>query len=185
MADMDAATAKMIANLEANTGKSFSDWIALARGAGQAKHGQMVAWLKAEQGLTHGYANLVAHKAMASDAGSQDGEDLFAAMFVGPKAAIKPAYDKAAAFVEGLGSVEFAPKKGYTSLRRTKQFGLLQPSTKDRLDIGLALKGVEPAGRLEAAGSWNGMVSHRIRIAAPDEVDAEVEGWLRQAWERA
>ena len=54
MADMDAATAKMIANLEANTGKSFSDWIALARGAGQAKHGQMVAWLKAEQGLTHG-----------------------------------------------------------------------------------------------------------------------------------
>mgnify|MGYP001331286046 FL=1 len=185
MADMDAATAKMIANLEANTGKSFSDWIALARGAGQAKHGQMVAWLKAEQGLTHGYANLVAHKAMASDAGSQDGEDLFAAMFAGPKAAIKPAYDKAAAFVEGLGGVEFAPKKGYTSLRRTKQFGLLQPSTKDRLDIGLALKGVEPAGRLEAAGSWNGMVSHRIRIAAPDEVDAEVEGWLRQAWERA
>ena len=185
MADMDAATAKMIANLEANTGKSFSDWIALARGAGQAKHGQMVAWLKAEQGLTHGYANLVAHKAMASDAGSQDGEDLLAAMFAGPKAAIKPAYDKAAAFVEGLGSVEFAPKKGYTSLRRTKQFGLLQPSTKDRLDIGLALKGVEPAGRLEAAGSWNGMVSHRIRIAAPDEIDAEVEGWLRQAWERA
>lgn len=185
MADMDAATAKMIANLEMSSGRSFADWIALAKGSGQAKHGQMVAWLKGEQGLTHGYANLVAHKTLASDAGSQEGDDLMAAMFAGPKAAMKPAYDKAARFVEGLGGVEFAPKKGYVSLRRSKQFGLLQPSTKDRLDIGLALKGVEPSGRLEAAGSWNAMVSHRVRIGSADEIDAEVLGWLREAWERA
>lgn len=185
MADMDAATAKMIANLETSSGRSFGDWIALAKGSGQAKHGQLVAWLKGKQGLTHGYANLVAHKALASDAGSQGGDDLMAAMFAGPKAAMKPAYDKAASFVEGLGGVEFAPKKGYVSLRRSKQFGLLQPSTKDRLDIGLALKGVEPSGRLEAAGSWNAMVSHRVRIGSAEEIDAEVQGWLREAWERA
>lgn len=183
--DVDAATAKMIANLEASSGRPFADWITLAKGAGQAKHGQLVAWLKSEQGLTHGYANLVAHKTLASDAGSQGEDDLMAAMFAGPKAAMRPAYDKAAGFVEGLGGVEFAPKKGYVSLRRSKQFGLLQPSTKDRLDIGLALKGVEPSGRLEAAGSWNAMVSHRVRIGSAEEVDAEVLGWLREAWERA
>lgn len=183
--DVDAATAKMIANLETNTGRSLADWVSLAKGSGQAKHGQMVAWLKAEHGLTHGYANLVAHKALASDAGSQDGGDLMAAMFEGPKAAMKPAYDKVAAIVEGLGGVEFAPKKGYVSFRRSKQLGLAQPSTKDRLDLGLILKGVEPEGRLEKAGSWNAMVTHRVRIASADEVDAEVEAWIRRAWEAA
>jgi hypothetical protein len=183
--DVDAATAKMIANLEANTGRSFADWIAEAKASGHGKHGQLVAWLKADRGLTHGYANLVAHKAMASDAGSQAGDDLVEAMFAGPKAAMRPAYDKAAGFVEGLGGVEFAPKKGYMSLRRSKQFALLQPSTKDRLDVALVLKGVEPAGRLEAAGSWNAMVSHRIRIGSAEEVDAEVLGWIKRAWEAA
>ena len=184
MADMDAATAKMVANLESNTGRSFADWLTLARGSGQPKHGQLVAWLKSEQGLTHGYANLVAHKALASDAGSMAGDDLMAAMFEGPKAAMKPAYDRVAGVVGGLDGVEFAPKKGYVSFRRSKQFALAQPSTWDRLDLGLHLKGVEPAGRLEAAGSWNTMVTHRVRIGSAEEVDAEVEGWIRQAWER-
>lgn len=183
--DVDAATAKMIANLEANTGKQLADWIGLAKGSGQTKHGQLVAWLKAEQGLTHGYANLVAHKTLASDAGSHAGDDLMTAMFEGPKAAMKPAYDRVAAIVQGLDGVEFAPKKGYVSFRRAKQFGLAQPSTRDRLDLGLTLKGVEPAGRLEKAGSWNAMVTHRVRIASAEEVDAEVEAWIRRAWAAA
>jgi hypothetical protein len=185
MADMDAATATMIANLEANTGKSLDQWVAATRASGHSKHGQIVAWLKGDHGLGHGYANLVAHKALASDAGSHAGDDLMAAMFEGPKAAMKPAYDKAAAFVRSLGEVEFAPKKGYVSLRRNRQFALLQPSTKDRLDVGLNLKGVEPEGRLEKAGSWNAMVTHRVRIGSADEVDAELEAWLRRAWEAA
>ena len=185
MADMDAATAKMIANLESITGKAFAEWTALAKNSGHAKHGQMVAWLKSDQGLTHGYANLVAHKALASDAGSYGEDDLMAAMFAGPKAEMKPVYDRIAAIVGALDGVEFAPKKGYVSFRRAKQFGLAQPSTKDRLDLGLTLKGVEPGGRLEAAGSWNAMVTHRVRLTTPDQVDAEIAAWLKQAWATA
>ena len=185
MADPQAEAAAMIANLAAKTGKSLDEWVALARASGQPKHGGLVSWLKAEHGLGHGYANLVAHKALASDAGSMAGDDLMAAMFEGPKAAMKPAYDRVAGVVGGLDGVEFAPKKGYVSFRRNKQFGLGQPSTKDRFDLGLSLKGVEPTGRLEAAGSWNTMVTHRVRIGSVDEVDAEVEGWIKQAWAAA
>ena len=76
-------------------------------------------------------------------------------------------------------------QNGHAMEIMAKQFGLAQPSTKDRLDLGLSLKGVEPSGRLEAAGSWNAMVSHRVRIASAGEVDAEVEGWIRQAWAAA
>lgn len=185
MADPQAELATMIANLKVKTGKSLDEWTALARGSGQAKHGSLVTWLKAEHALGHGYANLVAHKTFASDAGSSDDADLMEAMFAGSKAAMKPAYDRVAGIVSGLEGVQFAPKKGYVSFRRNKQFGLAQPSTKDRLDLGLSLKGVEPSGRLEAAGSWNAMVTHRVRIASADEIDAEVEGWIRQAWAAA
>ena len=177
--------ASMIANLEARTGKGFGAWLDLARGSGQQKHKALVDWLKSEHGLTHGYANLVAHKAMATDAGSSGDDALMEAMFAGPKAAMRPAYDRVAAIVGALDGAHFAPKKTYVSFRRAKQFGLAQPSTKDRLDLGLSLKGVEPTGRLEPAGSWNAMVTHRVRITAADQVDAEVADWIRRAWAAA
>lgn len=185
MADPQAEIANMIANLEAKTGRSLDAWVALAGASGQAKHGGLVSWLKAEHGLGHGYANLVAHRTFASDAGSSEDADLMEAMFAGPKAAMRPAYDRLAAIVSGLEGAQFAPKKGYVSFRRSKQFGLAQPSTRDRLDLGLNLKGVEPSGRLEASGSWNAMVTHRVRIASVDEIDAEVGGWIKQAWAAA
>ena len=185
MADPQAEMAAMIANLTTKTGKALDEWLVEARASGQTKHGGLVSWLKAEHGLGHGYANLVAHKTFASDAGSSDDDALMEAMFAGPKEAMRPTYDRVAAIVSELEGVQFAPKKGYVSFRRSKQFGLAQPSTKDRLDLGLSLKGVEPSGRLEAAGSWNTMVTHRVRVASAEEVDAEVEGWIRQAWAAA
>ena len=107
-------------------------------------------------------------------------------MFAGPKAAIRPIYDKVIAIVSGLGNdVELAPKKGYTSLRRKKQFGLVQPSTKDRVDLGVNLKGEAPVGRLEPSGSFNAMVTHRVRLATEADVDGEVEAWLKAAYDRA
>ena len=81
--------------------------------------------------------------------------------------------------------VELAPKKTYVSLRRAKQFGLVQPSTKTRVDVGINLKGMPPTDRLEASGSFNAMVSHRVRVASAKEVDAELIGWLKRAYEHA
>ncbi len=185
MADPAAELATMAANLETKTGRSLADWTGVARNSGHAKHKALVDWLKAEHGLGHGYANLVAHKTFQSDAGSADGDDLVEAMFAGPKAAVRPIYDGVMAQVAALDGVEQAPKKGYMSLRRAKQFALVQPSTKDRVDLGLNLKGVEPSGRLEASGSWNAMVTHRVRLTEAGQVDAELGGWLREAWERA
>ena len=88
--------------------------------------------------------------------------------------------------MQGFGKdVELSPKKGYVSLRRAKQFGLVQPSTKTRVDVGIQLKVVEPTDRLEASGSFNAMVSHRVRVTAASEVDDELIGWLRKAYDAA
>jgi hypothetical protein len=178
--------ATMAENLRAKTGKTLDEWVAVARASGIGPHMALVNHLKAEHGLGHGYANMVVHAANASSSLSQDDDALVAAAFDGAKAHWRPLYDRLVALVQGFGGdVELAPKKGYVSLRRKKQFALLMPSTRDRFDIGLALKGDEPAGKLELAGSWNAMVSHRVRIAADAEVDEEVAGWLRAAYDRA
>ena len=184
----DAQLATMMQNLKASSGKSLDEWVTLARAQGAAKHGELITWLKGEHGLTHGYANLVAHQTLASDAGAQlaAGVDLVAEMFAGDKAGLRPIYDSLMTAILAFGDdVEQAPKKGYMSLRRKTQFATLHPSTKTRFDVGLKLKGVPPAGRLEAAGSWNAMVTHRVRLESADQVDAELVGWLRRAYDGA
>ena len=183
---MDQATATMIANYEKNTGKPFEAWIDIARKANLAKHGEIVRLLKEKHGMGHGYANLVAMTALQGDSPAPAGDDLVAAQYAGAKAGLRPAYDKLAKEIASFGAdVEFSPKKAYVSLRRKKQFGLVQPSTADRLDVGINLKGVAPQGRLEASGSFNAMVSHRVRVAKAADIDGELIGWLRAAYDQA
>ncbi len=177
--------ASMVANLPEKTGKDMDAWLKITRASGLGKHGQVLKLLKKEHGVSHGFANLIAHYTLAGEQpASQD--DLLANQYAGAKSDLKPIYDRLTKGVAAFGTeVEFSPKKTYVSLRRSKQFGLIQPSTRTRVDVGIQLKG-KPAGeRLEAAGSFNAMVSHRVRLSSVDQVDDELLGWLREAYESA
>ncbi|EOR93026.1 hypothetical protein ADIARSV_3826 [Arcticibacter svalbardensis MN12-7] len=81
--------------------------------------------------------------------------------------------------------IEIAPKNAYVSVRRKKQFAILQPATKNRFEIGINLKGQEAKGKLEGVSASNAMCSHIIKIADVKEVDEEVLGWIRTAYEHA
>jgi hypothetical protein len=185
MATPEEQEAAMIARLPEQTGRSLEAWKQELDGLGLRAHGQIVGALKQRYAVTHGYANLIAHKYLQSDAGSSSGDDLVEAQYAESKAGMRPIYDAIVHEVRRFGGdVELAPKKQYVSLRRSKQFALLQPSA-SRLDVGVTLKGRAPEGRLEAAGSWNTMVTHRVRVTHPGEVDAQLVGWLREAYDRA
>lgn len=176
----------MIANFREKTGKTLAQWLVIARRSGLSKHGEIVKHLKSEHGMTHGFANLVAHKLLASDAGSAaSADDLISAQYSGAKADLKPIYDAVIAAAQQCGAVEIAPKKMYVSLRAAKQFAIVQPSTKTRVDLGLNLKEEPASPRLEAAGSFSAMVSHRVRLEKPSDVDKAVKAWLKQAWQAA
>ena len=126
----------------------------------------------------------VAHKALSSDAGSSDAGDLVAGQYGGAKADLRPIYDALIAGVSKFGKdVEISPKKAYVSLRRNKQFGIIQPSTKTRVDVGINFKGAPAKGRLEASGSFSAMVSHRVRLESRRDVDRELIGWLKKAYD--
>lgn len=174
----------MIANLKEKTGKTLPQWLQVAKKSGCEKHGLLVKHLKTEHGVTHGFANLIAHSHFGSPTFHQPSGDQVGAQYSGKKASLKPIYEALLAYVHSLGDdVEVSPKKAYVSLRRKRQFAIIQPSTMTRVDLGLRLDGVEPAGRLEAAGSFNSMVSHRVRLSAVEDIDKQVKAWLKQAYQ--
>ena len=183
MADPEAT---MIANFKEKTGRTLDEWLKIVGGMGAKKHGEIVARLKKDHGMTHGFANMVAMKHLKSDAGSlaEAGADLVAAQYAAEKAALKPIYDAIIGAVRKFGpDVEIAPKKTYVSLRRSKQFAILQPSTKTRLDVGINLKGAPAAGRLEPSGAFNAMVSHRVRVENLADADKALIAWLKAAYD--
>jgi len=174
----------MIRNLEEKTGKTLPQWIKIAKSGKLAKHGELVKFLKTEHGVTHGYANLIAQKTLQGDAEPAGDAGLVAAQYAGDKAPLRPIYDAVIAAVTKFGGdVEVSPKKAYVSLRRNKQFAIVQPTTKTRVDVGINLKGTQPTDRLEASGSFNAMVSHRVRVSDKKEVDKALIAWLKQAYE--
>lgn len=179
------AELNQIANLETQTGRSFAYWLQIVQSSPLQKHGELVNMLKTEYGIGHGYANLVVHHARQSHAGADADETDWVEEQYRGKENLRPLYDRLVEIIGTFGGdVEFSPKKAYVSVRRKKQFAILQPSTKTRFDIGLNLKGVEPSGQLEKSGSWNTMCSHRVKLESEADLSAELAAWLRQAYEQ-
>lgn len=184
--DIDKATQTMIDNLKKNTGKSLEDWISIVKKSGKGKHGEILKFLKEEHSFTHGFANLVALKSRGTDAASNaETGDLVENQYKG-KENLKPIYEKLVKEINKFGKdIEFSPKNAYVSVRRKKQFAIIQPTTKTRLDLGINIKGKSPEGKLEVSGSFNAMVSHRVKIENTEEVDKKVIDWLKEAYESA
>ena len=184
MATVDEATATFERNITAQTGRAVPAWVEAVHAQGLAKHGQVVAWLKAEHGLSHSHANHVAKRASEA-AAPRSTDDPVAHLFEGGKEGLRAIYDRLAAEVLAFGpDVELAPKKANVSVRRRRQFALIQPSTRTRLDLGLILAR-PPTGRLEPSGSFNAMFSHRVKLARLQDVDAELIAWAREAFDAA
>ena len=185
MATPEEQAQSMLRNLEEKTGRSISKWLAVVKKTGLAKHGAIVKMLKADHGVTHGYANLIAHESLGSAAIHSDAGDLVLNQYA-KKESLRPIYDRLVKAIAGFGKdVEIAPKKSYVSLRRKKQFARIYPSPGTRGDVGVRRTGTAPKGRLEASGSFNAMVSHRVKISKVSEVNDALIGWLRKAYDAA
>ena len=170
----------MIDNMPDKTGKALAEWQKVVAASGAAKHGEIVKLLKGEHGVTHGFANLIAQKCIGNLDVSSD--DLVTNQYKG-KEALKPIHDAIVDYVKTFGAeLEIAPKKTSVSLRRKKQFALIQPSTKTRIDLGINLKGEPPQGRLEA---MSGMCTHKVKLMQVEEFDDDVRAWIKDAFDRA
>jgi hypothetical protein len=182
---MDKARETQLANIEQRTGKSLAALAKIVKGSGLEKHGEIRDLLKRDLGMGHGDANLLVHHVLTPDAGdASSGVDVLDEIYAGPKAALRPIHDRLMAAIEKFGAFEIAPKKGYVSLRRRKQFAMIGPATNTQVEVGLNMKDVPAAGRLKAEPPGR-MCQYKVRLAAAREVDAELVAWLRRAYDSA
>jgi Domain of unknown function (DUF5655)/Domain of unknown function (DUF4287) len=173
-------------NIKAKTGKTPEDFRKLAKKKGLVKPRDIVAWLKEEYGLGYGHAGAIYYMVVHADDVKASTEDRIEKLFMGKKVKWRKAYDALEARVRKFGTdVEVAPNMTYINLcRGSKKFAIVQ-TTAERLDIGIKLKGVAPTERFEAAGTWNNMVTHRVRITDPKQIDKKVLVWLKHAYNAA
>lgn len=167
------------------TGKPLEHWIAVVRKSGIEKHKEIIDYLKSDHGFTYGYANFVALKSKKSDAGSIDDADLLINQYKG-KEVLKPIYEKLLGHIHNFGNdITVTPKKDSVSVIRKRQFALIKPATKTRIDLGLKIKDKPTEGRLENSGPFGTMCTHRIRLSSVDEVDDDVMSWLQEAYDKS
>jgi hypothetical protein len=191
MATIEEARQSQIRNIETTYGRPIADWVEIIQASGVTKHNDVVAMLKTDYGMAHGAAHrvsLTARDLLATDTPpSPGGEgDQADGLYAAKKAGLRPIHDRLMAVVNEFGTdVDVALKRSYLSLRRARQFAMIQPSTSSRVDVGLILKGFPPTERLETAGSWNALFTHRVRLTRPADVDEELIGWLKEAYDSA
>ena len=179
---MDKALQTMINNMPEKTGKSLEEWLKILAKENFAKHGEAVKFLKQTHGVSHGFANTIV--VLSRDKG-EPAEDLVANQYKG-KEGLMPIYEKLIETVKGFGpEVVITPKKTSVSLIRKKQFALIKPATKTRIDLGLKLRGRDPEGRLGNSGPFGTMCTHRVKLEQAEEVDQELVDWLKEAFDEA
>jgi len=179
---MDKALDTMINNMPEKTGKSLEQWQQILTQERIEKHGAAVKFLKEQHGVTHGFANTIVTLVKEHNKPS---EDLVANQYL-TKAALKPIYDKLIAIVESFGAdIIIMPKKASVSIIRKRQFALIKPATKSRIDLGLKLKDTEVQGRLEGSGPFGAMCTHRVQLENVADIDDDVIGWLEKAYEKS
>ena len=188
MSNLDKAFETQERNILSKTGKTLDELAAIVHGSGLTKHADIREMLMRELGLGHGDANALVHMVFQSDgrraaqAGGATVEDVVTGIYTGAKVGLRPIHDKLMAAIDGFGAFEIAPKKGYVSLRRKKQFAMIGPATNTRVEVGLNMKAAAPDVRLIEVPA-GGMCNYKVRIATPEEVDAELIAWIRQAYD--
>lgn len=188
MSALDKATQTQLENIQKKTGKSLAELAAMIQRSGLSKHGEIREYLKRELGLGHGDANALVHAVLKSDgqraaSGKATGQVLDE-IYTGGKAPMRPIHEKLMQAIDAFGEFEIAPKKGYVSLRRKRQFAMIGPKTNTRFEVGINARDLPKSARLleQPKGS---MCNYIVNLSSPQDVDSELIAWIKSAYEGA
>src|SRR5262245_1326360 len=182
-----------IVALPQKTGRTLEEWVQLVKTEGPPTEMERRDWLKKEYGMGTNAAWWIAERAEGK--GQEDGDPAaylkaaagyVEAMFAGPKAALRPIYDKLLELGRKLGKdVKVCPCQTIVPLYRKHVFAQIKPTTRTRIDLGFALQDTKPTGRLlDTGGRAKGdRITHRIPLTKVEEIDDEVKHWLKAAYD--
>lgn len=167
-----------------DTGKSLDQLAALIKKSGLTKHGEIREYIMRDLGLGHGDANALVHAVLQSNgqraAEGKSSDRVLDEIYSGAKAHMCSIYEKLMKEINKFGEFEIAPKKGYISLRREKQFVMIGPKTNTRFEVGINAKDLKKNARLleQPKGSMRNCI---VNVTDAKEVDSELISWIQSA----
>jgi hypothetical protein len=174
-------------SLAARTGRSLDEWLALVQASGIDPLDQAAVrrWLRTEHGVPQNSQWAIADAAARAAGWTRpSAADYVDAQYAGAKAALRPIYEALAAAITGFGDdVTIGGRSTYTPFVRGRQFAAVAAATRDRVDVGLRFADPPDSPRLQPA-SGPGQATHKLSLRAPADVDGEVLGLLRLAYEQ-
>jgi hypothetical protein len=181
-----------LAALKEKTGRSLAEWTKFVNKEGPATEKERRAWLKEKHGMGMNYAGWIAEQSVGKgDDGSpetylRNAEAYVEKMYSGTKEALRPIFDELLVLGRSMGSdVKVCPCQTIVPLYRKHVFAQIKPTTRTRIDLGLALKDTKVPKRLIDTGGLakKDRITHRIEITSLKNIDAEVRKWLKIAYE--
>ena len=182
-----------IATLKEKSGRSLEEWLELIKNDGPPSEKERRDWLKNKYKLGTNTAWWLAERAEGKGSEDSDPDAYLKAaetyveeMYKGGKAGLRPIHDRILKMAVKLGKdVKVCPCQTIVPLYRNHVFAQIKPATQKRIDLGFALKDRKATGRLIDTGGFakKDRITHRIPIGSLDELDAEVERWLKTAYE--
>jgi hypothetical protein len=182
-----------IAKLPEKSGRSLDEWIGLVKKSGPPTEKERRDWLKSNFQLGTNSAWWIAERAEGK--GLEDGDpetylkaaaEYVETMYAGPKSALRPIHDALLELARKLGKdVRVCPCQTIVPLYRRHVFAQIKPTTRTRIDLGLALGSTKTPKRLIDTGGLakKDRITHRIPISSPDEIDDEVRRWMKTAYD--
>ncbi|HEY7402346.1 MAG TPA: DUF5655 domain-containing protein [Candidatus Angelobacter sp.] len=183
---------KTLDGLKEKTGRNLEEWIRFVDKEGPATEKERREWLKSKHGLGTNYAWWIAERSVGKgDDGSpetylQQAEEHVEQMYSGAKEPLRPIYDKLLELGRSMGKdVKVCPCQTMVPFYRKHVFAQIKPTTRTRIDLGLALKDTKAPKRLIDTGGFakKDRITHRIEITSVKDIDAEVKKWLKTAYE--
>jgi hypothetical protein len=189
-----AMVQKWIKDLPAKTGRTYEEWLDHIRRDGPGKEKEARAWLKQQYGMGTNTASWLAERAHGSAMGLREedpeqylqmAEVYVKEMYAGPKAGLKPIHDALLELCFSIAKdVKACPCKTIVPLYRKHVFAQIKPTTRTRIDFGLALKDTKATGKMIDTGGYakKDRITHRFEIASTKDITGEVKKWLKKAY---
>lgn len=183
----------VIAGMKEKTGRSIEEWVRLMQKEGPPDEKERAAWLKKTYRMGTNYASWIAERSTGKSTGFEDAdqylkhaENFVEKMYAGPKEHLRSIYDEILTYAKTLGrDIGVSPCQTMVPIYRNHVIAQIKPTTRTRIDLGLALRDTKTPKRLIDTGGFakKDRITHRIEINSIADFDDEAKRWMRVAYE--